>query len=183
MSTTPTRCASPCFPSTSNTLQTDLQDMWGALLLQHIAKVKETSRVGGGDNRDHTLPTQSHLYGHLLAMYFQSLTVLENSRGSVVKTFVSICNVKIISLEQGTVIIRSNSTPVCHLSPQRGTEGQYQGLLFSRSYSSKSIPKRKNTIYIQHRWPQLGNRQRKAAVNRLLLLLFFSISQVLVVSN
>lgn len=59
----------------------DLQHLRGALLLQHIAKVKVTSRVGAGDSSDNTLPMQSYLQGHLLATHLQGLAVLENSRG------------------------------------------------------------------------------------------------------
>lgn len=66
---------------------TDLEDLRDAITLQHIAKVKDISRVGAGDSRDHTLTTQNHPEGHLLATHLQSLTVLENSSGWAGKVF------------------------------------------------------------------------------------------------
>lgn len=57
------------FPCAINRLLTDLQDLWGALFLQHVTKVKDTIKVGGGNSRDHTLPMQGHLQGHLLASH------------------------------------------------------------------------------------------------------------------
>lgn len=56
----------------------DLQDLWRALLLQYITKVKDPTWMGTGDSRHDTFPPQSHLQGHCLSVYIQPLTVLEN---------------------------------------------------------------------------------------------------------
>ena len=64
-----------------------------------------------------------------------------------------------------TKIIFKNSTLFTNLFLQTWTEGQNQSVFISWSYASESIQKGKNSVYIQHWRPQLGNGQRKAPVN------------------